>query len=241
MDGIKLVADFGIGSLALDSESRVKEFPELDVFEGTKLHSLLSGELTGRVSSHLRPQNLSTSLSTTGPNIFNPLEAYEIDFSGSTLSFKVKESSTTLGHRRIIIPTESTIIVKVVESVVDMTLEGWTECELSWDFQGLSPILQVTAVGESPAYADHEKKQQVSLLISPLRQGRLNFHVSSVGGIAITKAKTTREDREGLYDWKFFNAIVSPDQESFDRLLQVCNIAHTAFRKTKTVPLDRWH
>jgi hypothetical protein len=226
-DGIKLIADFGVGALALDSESKVNEFAELDIFEGTKLRSVLSGELTGRVSSHLRPQMLSSSLSTTGPNIFNPLEAYEIDFSGSSLSYKVKESTSTLGHRRVIIPTESTIAAKVIDSVVDMTMEGRTNCELSWDFQGLSPILQVTQVGESPAHADHEHKQQVSLLISPLRQGRINFRISPVGGIAITKAKTLRDDKEGLFDWKFFNALVSPDHESAERLLDVIHDRRT--------------
>jgi hypothetical protein len=153
---------------------------------------VLSGGLTGRISSHLRHQAFSNSLSTTGPNIFNPLEAYEIDFSASSLSVKIKEWSATLGHRRVIMPTESSFIVKVVESVVDMSMEGKTQCELSWDFNGLSPILQVTDVG-----ASYEDKQQVSLVIAPLRQGRLNFHVSSVGGIRITKAKTSREDREG--------------------------------------------
>ena len=158
---------------------------------------MLSGGLTGRISSHLRHQALSNSLSTTGPNIFNPLEAYEIDFSASSLSVKIKEWSATLGHRRVIMPTESSFIVKVVESVVDMSMEGKTQCELSWDFNGLSPILQVTDVGETPAHASYENKQQVSLVIAPLRQGRLNFHVSSVGGIRITKAKTSREDREG--------------------------------------------
>ena len=101
--------------------------------------------------------------------------------------------------------------MNVVESVVDMSLEGKTQCELSWDFQGSSPILQVTNVGHSPANATHENKHQVSLLIRPLRQGRFNFHVSSVGGIQITQAVTSRENRDGLYDWKFFNAIVSPD------------------------------
>ena len=124
-------------------------------------------------------------------------------------------------------PTESTFVVKVVESVLDMTLEGRTQCELSWDLQGLSPMLQATAVGESPANASHENKKQVSLLIAALRQGRLNFHVSAVGGVRITQAKTSREDREGLYDWKFFNAIVSPDQESAQRILEVLHDKRT--------------
>lgn len=220
-EGIKVVADFGVSSIVLNSETIVKEFPELEIFEGTKLRALTSSKVEGTIRSHLRPQHLLPSYSTTGPNIFNPLEAYEVDFSGSALTMKIKESTTSLGHRRIIIPTETTVNLKVVESIVDMTMEGRSSCELSWDFQGLSPILQVTEVGLSPEKVIHEKKEQVSLLVGSLRQGRLNFHVSPVGGINVTKAATSREDKEGLYDWKFFNALVSPDQKSMERLLDV--------------------
>jgi len=80
-------------------------------------------------------------------------------------------------------------------------LEGKTKCEFSWDFQGLSPMLQVTSIGLNPADASHEDKRQLPLLIAPLRQGRLNFNVSPVGGITITQAVTSRESKEGLYDW----------------------------------------
>lgn len=215
-----------------------KQFPELDIFEGTKLISLLAGALTGRISGHLRPQSLSHHQSTTtGPNVFNPLEAYEINFSGSSLLFKIKEWSSTLGHRRVIMPTESVVNVKVVDSVVDMSMEGKTDCELSWDLNGLSPILQVTSVGQSPADASHENKRQTSLLIPPLRQGRLNFHVSAVGGIRLSKAETSREDREGLYDWKFFNAIVSPDEDSPDRILKVIHDKRTMEKLLSVVEL----
>ena len=226
-EGIKVVGDFGFSNLVFNSETRVNEFPELDIFEGAKLRALTSGKFGGSVRCHLRPQKLQSVVSTTGPNIFNPLEAYEIDFSGSSVSARIKESSTSLGHRRIIIPTESIVVVKIVESVVDMSMEGNTIGELSWDFQGLSPILQVTDIGLSPENVMHEKKQQVSLLISALRQGRLNFHISPVGGIKITKAATSREDKEGLYDWKFFNALVSPDEESAERLLDVIHDKRT--------------
>jgi hypothetical protein len=219
--GIKVVADVVFASIVLNSETAVKEFPELDITEDTKIRARASGKLGGSIKCHLRPQKRSSSMSTTGPNIFNPLEAYEIDCSGSSLSVRVKESTTSLGHRRIIIPTETTVKVKVVESIVDMAMEGRSQCELSWDFQGLSPMLQVTDVGLSPESVIHEKKEQVSLLIAPLRQGRLNFHVSPVGGINITKASTSREDKDGLYDWKFFNALVSPDEQSAERLLDV--------------------
>lgn len=236
VSGIKLIADFGFSSIVLNSETMVKEFPELDIFEGTKLRALTSAKVGGGVRCHLRPQKVPPSFSTVGPNMFNPLEAYEIDCSGSALTMRIKESMTSLGHRRVIIPTETTVIVKVVESIVDMTMEGRSNCELSWDFQGLSPILQVTDIGLNPESVMHEKKEQVSLLIAPLRQGRLNFHVSPVGGINITKAVTVREDKEGLYDWKFFNALVSPD-ESAERLLDVIHDKRTMNKLLQVIKL----
>ena len=104
--------------------------------------------------------------------------------------------------------------MKVIDSIVNMGFEGTTQCELAWDFQGSSPILQVTPPGQTPAQSTHENRQQVPLLINDLCQGRLNLDVSSVGGLSFTRASTSREDKEGLYDWKFFNAIVSPDKDS---------------------------
>ena len=222
-EGIKVVADFGVSSIILDSETNMKEFPELEIFEGTKLRAYTSGKLGGSVKCHLKPQKVTPSITTTGPNVFNPLEAYEIDFSGSNFSLRLRESTTSLGHRRIIIPSETTVKLRVVESIVDMSMEGKSELEILWDFQGLSPILQVTEIGLEPETVNHERKEQVSLLIAPLRQGRLNAKISEVGGVSIEKAATSREDKEGLYDWKFFNALVSsnPDPKSAERLLDV--------------------
>lgn len=227
-DGVQLIADFEAPSLLMRTDGLVKEFPELDIFEGVRLRTNLHGIISGSVRAHLRPQKMvSVVSSTTGPNIFNPLEAYEIDFSRSNLSVKMKEYTVSLGHRRVIFPSESTFVVSVIESIVDMGFEGKTQCQLVWDFQGLSPILQVSPLGQSPEDADPENKQQVSILIAPLRQGRVSFHVSSVGGISFNKAATSREDKEGLYDWKFFNALVSPDQESPGRILDVLHDKRT--------------
>ena len=77
----------------------------------------------------------------------------------------------------------------------------------------------------------------MSLLISSLRQGRFNLNVSSVGGLTITQAATSREAREGLYDWKFFNAIVSPDEHSFDHMKQVIHDKRTMFKILQVVEL----
>ncbi len=70
-----------------------------------------------------------------------------------------------------------------------------------------------------------------------MRQGRFNLNVSSVGGLTITQAKTSREAREGLYDWKFFNAIVSPDEHSFDHMKQVIHDKRTMFKILQVVKL----
>ena len=79
----------------------------------------------------MRPQDVNeSSKSVLGKNIFNPLERYEIDFSGSKVFVKIIEANATLGHRRIILPSESTFGVSIVESIVDMSFEGSTQCEL---------------------------------------------------------------------------------------------------------------
>ena len=227
-EGIKVVADFGITQFASKNESNLNEFPELDIFD--KLRSYILGTCDGSISCHLRPQRLLSSTSTSGPNVFNPLEAYEIDFSSSKVSLRLKEANFNLGHRRIIVPTESTFAVKVLKSIVNMGFEGTTKCELSWDFQGTSPILQVTAPGQTIAHASHEEREQAPLLIRALCQGRLNLDVSSVGGISFTQASTSRENKEGLYDWKFFNALVSPDDDSPARMLDVLHDKKTMNR-----------
>ena len=134
-------------------------------------------------------------------------------------------------------PTETTFAVKVQHSVVNMMFEGTTQCELAWDFQGSSPVLQTTKPGQTPAQSSHEDRQQVFLLIKALCQGRLNLDVSSVGGISFRQASTTREDKRGLYDWKFFNAIVSPDDDSPARILDVLHDKKTMYHLLEVTKL----
>ena len=221
-DGVKFCVDFAASSFSMDNQTNIHEFPELDILERSLMNVLLSGTFGGRVVTHLRPQNIQVDPSTgMAPNLLNPLEAYEIDFTGSNGSLKLKEGSAMLGHRRIICPTETIVELKIVESVVDMSFEGRTECEVSWDFNGSSPILQTVDVGKSPIDTSHEERKQVELLIYELRQGRLNLQVSPVGGLSIQKAATSREDREGLYDWRFFRALVAPDEDSVSKILDV--------------------
>jgi hypothetical protein len=169
-----------VDSVALTNTTNVNEFPELDIFEDQKLTSNMVGSIDGTIGFHLRPQKVEDKLvDPLSKNLLNPLEAYEIEFSGSNVGIKISEANATLGHRRLIFPSETTFGVYIVESIVDMAFDGQTECELNWDFQGSSPILQSTAVGLDPQLANHEDKEQVNLLIYSLRQGRFNVNVSS--------------------------------------------------------------
>jgi len=135
------------------------------------------------------------------------------------------------------VPTETTFGVRVNRSIVNMMFEGTTHCEIAWDFQGSSPVLQVSKVGYNPANSSHEDRVQVHLLIKDLCQGRLCLEVSSVGGLKFTEAATLREDRDGLYNWKFFNSIVSPDEDSPARILDVMHDKKTMHKLLAVVKL----
>ena len=69
----------------------------------------------------------------------------------------------TLSHRRLILPSNSRISVKILESKVNMALDGVTQCEVSWDMQGASPVLQVTGVGKTLEETEHEDKRSVEV------------------------------------------------------------------------------
>jgi hypothetical protein len=70
-DGVKFTADFGVTSFSSTSETKVNEFPELEIFEGSRLRSFILGTFDGSVTCHLRPQLLSNGLksSSFGPNV----------------------------------------------------------------------------------------------------------------------------------------------------------------------------
>lgn len=236
-EGIKFISNFGVSSFAMNSETCVNEFPELDIFEDSKLISTITGTFDGSVTCHLRPQNIRESTSSSAPNVFNPLEAYELDFSGSSVSLRLKEATFNLDHRRVIVPTETTFGVRVNRSIVNMMFEGTTHAVIAWDFQGSSPVLQVSKVGYNPVRVSHEDRAQVHLLIKDLCQGRLCLDVSSVGGLKFKEAATLREDRDGLYNWKFFNSIVSPDEDSPARILDVMHDKKTMHKLLAVVKL----
>jgi hypothetical protein len=117
-EGIRLIADFGVSSFSSTSETNVTEFPELDIFQGSKLCSFILGTFDGCVTCHLRPQSISKSVSSSGPNVFNPLEAYEIDFGGSSVSLRLKESSFNLVSWYALVAFRSDVYVRSLLSVI---------------------------------------------------------------------------------------------------------------------------
>ncbi|GMI16022.1 hypothetical protein TrLO_g2083 [Triparma laevis f. longispina] len=207
--GLRLEIDFG-GEFYVRGEGRLPEFPELDIFENEKMISNFDGNVSGSVVVHLLP-----------PEVGSEDDGYHIECSSTRLSVTLERALLTMSHRRLILPSNSRISVKILESKVNMALDGVTQCEVSWDMQGASPVLQVTDVGKTLEETEHEDKRSVEVLLKALRQGRLNLNVSQVGGIHVTSAATGRESKEGLFDWKFFNAIVSPDADGAQRLLSV--------------------
>jgi len=113
-------------------------------------------------------------------------------------------------------------------------------------------VLQTTPPEYSPATAEHENKRSVEILLPALRQGRLNVNVSQVGGVSITKAATGRQTKEGLFDWKFFNALVSPDadpsvlmdvlhhRQTMNRILEVVSLLNDDVHKILKYVLEQF-
>ena len=229
VEGIMVKADFG-ALFEFLSETIVSEFPELEIFEDQKVFLSCQGSASGSMHFHLVPPFNSHSQSPSE-------NQYHIHFSDSNFSLTVDNSSISLSHRRVLIPSGTTITANVVKSVVDMALDGITSCEVAWDFQGASPVLQVTELGDTPLTTDFEKKKTAEILLPALRQGRLNLNVSQVGGVHITKAKTGRERKEGMFDWKFFNALVNPDADNTQKLLDVLHHRPTMNKMIEIVEL----
>ena len=90
-DSVKVLMNFGIGSLVTKSEANVNEFLELDILEHQKNYSIVSGTINSRIGVHLRPQ---LDLRKVMIVIRNPLEELEIDISGSLVEFTVKEGTS---------------------------------------------------------------------------------------------------------------------------------------------------
>jgi hypothetical protein len=118
----------------------------------------------------------------------------EADFSGSTIKLMLDQARLELGRRSLELPAGSELEATVREAVLSTSGLGRGSFDLRWDLGGRSPLLW----GE---------REWVELLVPALRRGRLAVALSPAGGLSITGEKG------GLYDARFFNALVNPGAE----------------------------
>jgi hypothetical protein len=118
----------------------------------------------------------------------------DLDVSGTSAQLVVNETRLELGPRSLTLPAGSTVSVRLPLGHLSSTGIGEAVFEVDWDFQSASPVL--SAHGRS-----------VEIFVPELRQSRLTVSLSSVGGVTISGHEG------GLYDARFFNALVNPGAE----------------------------
>lgn len=118
----------------------------------------------------------------------------DVDFSGSAARLRLDEGRLQLGARSLEIPTGSVLEASVPDAILATSGLGRGSCEVGWDLGGRSPLL----IGEGG---------WVELLVPALRRSRFRVEISPSGGLSVTG-----EDG-GLYDARFFNALLNPGGE----------------------------
>ncbi len=146
------------------------------------------GELLSQVRAGLSFQGRASSTELDG----GPLE---LDFGGSRLELDLQQVKLELGSRQLELPAGSSLVTDVVEGVLDTTGLGRARVGVAYDLRGQSPVLRGSA------------GQVVEPLVAELRSGELELAVNAVGGLSISGPEG------GLYDARYFNALINPDQE----------------------------
>ncbi len=119
----------------------------------------------------------------------------ELDVSGTSAELVVDEVLLELGPRSLTVPAGSVVSVAVPMGHLSTTGSGEAIFELDWDLQGASPVL--SAHGRA-----------VEIFVPELRKSRFTVTLSPVGGVTISG-----QEQGGLYDARFFNALLNPGAE----------------------------
>ncbi len=125
----------------------------------------------------------------------------DLDVSGTCAELVVNETRLEMGPRSLTLPAGSTVSVRLPLGHLSTAGIGEAVFEVDWDFQSASPVL--SAHGRS-----------VEIFVPDLRQSRLTVTLSPVGGVTISGHEG------GLYDARFFNALVNPGAE-VERWLEI--------------------
>ena len=118
----------------------------------------------------------------------------DVDFAGSNAKLMLDQARLELGQRSLELPAGTVLDAAVNEAVLSTSGLGRGSFDLRWDLGGRSPMLR----GE---------REWVELLVPALRQGQIAVALSPAGGLTITG------ETGGLYDARFFNALVNPGAE----------------------------
>ncbi len=119
---------------------------------------------------------------------------FEMDFKGTTARVRVAEARIEADGRTLRIPPGSRFVASLEDGVLAASGLGRAAVRVGWDLLGTSPVL-------------HHKERYVMLFVLPLCQGDLTLHVSPAGGVSISGPEG------GLYDARFFNALINPADE----------------------------
>jgi hypothetical protein len=117
-----------------------------------------------------------------------------LDFDGSRVRLVLDEGTVTLQDRAATLPPGSVLEIELPEGRLSTSGLGHSRWGVRWDLQGQSPVLR-------------GRGHTVEPLVPDLRQGDLTVHLSQGGGLSITG------EEHGLYDARYFNALLNPDQE----------------------------
>ncbi len=126
---------------------------------------------------------------------------FEADFTGTTGRMVLREAEATLDGRLLRLPPGSRFVASIDDGILAGSGLGRAAIRFAWDLLGTSPVLR------------HEDRY-VMLFVLPLCQGEVGVHISPAGGISISGKEG------GLYDARFFNALLNPAHE-LDRWLEI--------------------
>jgi hypothetical protein len=122
-------------------------------------------------------------------------ELLSLDFGGTTMDVALDHVELELGERSLRLPSGSTVHAELLEARLDSSGLGRSRVGVRYDLQGGSPVLMA------------REGEPVELFVSELRQGELELSVGALGDLSIAGPEG------GLYDARYFNALVNPDQE----------------------------
>lgn len=185
----------GTGEYALEVQARAKgELAAASKAVAFPEFSIEDGELQAQIAG----QVVLDGKLVTRKDGRSPLE---FDFAGTTVDIDLENATLVLGERKLNLPPSTKVKGRMTHGVLATSGLGRASIDVRFDMQGKSPLLM-------------HLDRVVELFVPELRQGDLTVHISPSGGITISG-----EDR-GLYDARYFNSLINPDQE-VGRLLDI--------------------